>query len=194
MAASTDLAAQSDALQDQTRQGPCVDAGLEDETVVVKNAPHGQRWPDYMRLAVELGLRSQIGVRLQGQGKRLIGLNLYSTSHEEFDPGSVGLAEHFAVHAGLALGQVRREEQLRTAVGTRTMIGTAVGVVMERYKLSQSEAFAYLVRQSSSQNQKLRVVAKDFVEDTERISREARWPEARGAPAPGETPASESGE
>ena len=41
-------------------------------------------------------------------------------------------------------------------------------------KLSQSEAFAYLVRQSSTQNQKLRVVAKDLVKDTERISQEAR--------------------
>lgn len=178
LAAATDLAAEFDGLQNTAGEGPCLDVVLEEETVVVKHAPHEQRWPGYIRQAVALGLRSQIGVRLQGQQKQLIGLNLYSTSHEEFDPGSVGVAEHFAVHAGLALGQVRREEQLRSAIGTRTIIGTAVGVVMERYGLSQSEAFAYLMRQSSTQNQKLRLVAKDLVEHTERAAREKRWPES----------------
>lgn len=178
LAATTELAAQFDGLQSQTGEGPCLDALLEEETVVVKHAPHEQRWPSYTRLAVERELRSQIGVRLRGQQKRLIGLNLYSTSHEEFDLGSVGVAEHFAVHAGLALGQVRREEQLRTAIGTRTIIGTAVGVVMERYGLNQAEAFAYLMRQSSTQNQKLRLLAKDLVEHTERTTREKRWPES----------------
>lgn len=179
LAAATDLAARFDAHQNETREGPSLDVMLEEETVVVKHAPHEQRWPSFIRLAVEGGLRSQISVRLHGQQKRLIGLNLYSTSHEEFDPGSVGVAEHFALHAGLALGQVRREEQLRTAIGTRTIIGTAVGVVMERYGLSQAEAFAYLMRQSSTQNQKLRLVAKDLVEHTEQAAREERWPESR---------------
>lgn len=178
LAAATELAAELDALQNQTGEGPCLDLMLE-EAVVVKHAPHEQRWPSYTRLAVERGLRSQITVRLQGQQKRLIGLSLCSTSGEEFDPGSVGVAEHFAVHAGLALGQVRREEELRTAIGTRTIIGTAVGVVMERYRLNQEEAFAYLMRQSSTQNQKLRLVAKDLVEHTERTTSEKRWPESR---------------
>ncbi len=47
---------------------------------------------------------------------------------------------------------------------------------MERYGLSQSEAFANLMRQSSTQNQKLRLVAKDLVEHTERAAGDKRCP------------------
>ncbi|HEX6150346.1 GAF and ANTAR domain-containing protein [Nocardioides sp.] len=168
LASTTDLAGELDVLQNKTGEGPCLDARVGEETVVIQHAPHEQRWPAYIPRAVELGLRSQIGVRLNGQGDRLVGLNLYSTSHEAFDPGSVGVAEHFAVHAGLALGHVRREEQLHTAIGTRTIIGTAIGILMERHGLSQTQAFAYLVRQSSTQNHKLRLIATDLVEETER--------------------------
>jgi GAF domain-containing protein len=167
LAVTTDLAEQFDQLQGATGEGPYLDVMVEDETLVVQHAPHEQRWPAYIRAACELGLRSQIGVRLPAADHQLVGLNLYSTSHEAFDSGSVGVAEHFAVHAGLALGQVRREEQLRSAIGTRTIIGTAIGVLMERHGLSQADAFAFLMRQSNSQNRKLRLVAKELVEGTE---------------------------
>ena len=50
---------------------------------------------------------------------------------------------------------------------------------MERFGLNQAEAFAYLMRQSSTHNQKLRLVAKDLVEHTERAATERRWPESR---------------
>ena len=167
LAATTELAQQFDALQDATGEGPCLDATTEDETVVMKRAAHEQRWPHYIPRAVELGLRSQVGVRLKGQDKRLVALNLYSTSHEEFDAGSVGVAEHFAVHAGLALGDVQREEHLTTAIGTRTIIGTAIGILIERYGLNREQAFAYLTREASHQNRKLRLVAADLVEASE---------------------------
>lgn len=170
LAATTDPAARFDALQDQSGEGPCVDSVIKDETVIVADARHEQRWPTYIPQAVELGLRSQLGVRLPGQDGRLLGLNLYSTSHDEFDPGSVGVAEHFAVHAGLALGHVRREDQLQTAIGTRTLIGTAIGVLIHKYGLNQEIAFAYLVREASRQNRKLRLVAKDIVEEAESAS------------------------
>lgn len=167
LAATTELARKLDELQDSTGEGPCLDTMTGDETIVVKHAPHEQRWPEYNARAVNLGLRAQIAVRLQGQEKQLVGLNLYSTSHDEFDAGSVGVAEQFAIHAGLALGQVRREEQLNTAIGTRTIIGTAVGVLIERYGLSREQAFSYLTREASHENRKVRMVAADLVEAAE---------------------------
>ncbi len=174
LAVTTDLAARLDELQSTTGAGPYLDVMVGEETLVVQHAPHEQRWPAYVRAACELGLRSQIGVRLPAADQQLVGLNLYSTSHGAFDPGSIGVAEHFAVHAGLALGEVRRESQLRTAIGTRTIIGTAIGVLMERHGLSQTNAFAFLMRQSNAQNRKLRLVAKDLVEATEDASGQAR--------------------
>jgi GAF domain-containing protein len=174
LGATTDTARELDRLQGETNEGPCVDAMTADEVVTMQNADHEQRWPHYVRHALELGLRSQLGVRLRSSKHGVVGLNLYSTSHDEIEPGSVGVAEHFAVHAGIALGHIREEEQLRTAIGTRTVIGTAVGIVMERFGLSRDQAFSYLVRQSSSANRKLRELAREMVEETEQRSGDGR--------------------
>jgi hypothetical protein len=163
LAVSTDLARSFDEVQSSSHEGPCVEA-TEEELVVVGDARHEQRWPTYIGRATRLGLQSQIGVRLRSDSHGVLCLNLHSTTSSTIDPGSVGVAEHFGVHAGLALGHVLRAEQLSTAIGTRTLIGAAVGIVMERYGMNQSAAFSYLTRQASSQNRKVRSVAQDLVD------------------------------
>jgi hypothetical protein len=168
LAATTDLARQFDAMQSEARQGPCIAAATHDELVLVQHAHEEQRWPTYLGKALGHGLLSQLGVRLHSDTNGEICLNLHSTTHEEIDPGSIGVAEHFAFHAGLALGHVQKEEQLHTAIGTRTIIGTAIGILIERYRLTQSGAFDYLVRQSSIQNRKVRLIASDIVAAAER--------------------------
>ena len=45
------------------------------------------------------------------------------------------------------------------------MIGQAVGIVMERFDLSEDRAFAFLARLSSHRNVKLRVVAQELIDD-----------------------------
>jgi GAF domain-containing protein len=167
LAATDGIARALDDLQCRAGKGPCVEAIDDDEIVAVRNARHEQRWPEYISEAVALGLRSQLGVRIPGDPHTLLGLNLYSTSDDGIDPGSIGVAEHFAVHAGIALGRARQEEHLRTAIGTRTIIGAAIGILMERVGLTQQQAFGYLMRQSSTQNRKLRLVAAHIVAETE---------------------------
>ena len=170
LAATTDLARALDAAQSEACEGPCLEAGEHDETVVVRQARDEQRWPVYLGKAVPSGLRSQLGVRLATDHQGRICLNLHSTTHDDIDDGAIGVAEHFALHAGLALGRARQEDHLRTAIGTRTVIGTAIGILMERVGLDQQQAFDYLVRESSRQNRKLRLVAADIVSETERRS------------------------
>jgi GAF domain-containing protein len=166
LAASTDLARAFDAMQSEAREGPCIDA-TTDEIVVVPDARREQRWPTYIGKAFAQGLLSQLGLRLRSDRNGTICLNLHSTTHDGIDAGSIGVAEHFAVHAGIALDHLQVEEQLQTAIGTRTMIGTAIGILMERYSLSQASAFDYLVRRSSTENRKLRLVASDIVHAAE---------------------------
>jgi hypothetical protein len=169
LAASTDLARAFDAMQAEAREGPGIDA-TTDEVVAVPDARREQRWPTYIGKAFAQGLLSQLGLRLPSGRNGTICLNLHSTTHEGIDAGSIGVAEHFAVHVGIALDHLEIEEQLRTAIGTRTVIGTAVGIVMERYGLSQASAFEYLVRRSSTENRKLRLVASDLVHTAERAT------------------------
>ncbi|MGW6228261.1 ANTAR domain-containing protein, partial [Cellulosimicrobium cellulans] len=78
------------------------------------------------------------------------------------------LASTFAAVAAAAISAARTEEQLQSAVQTRTLIGQAQGIVMERYSLTPGRAFAVLSRVSQDANIKLVDIARQVVE-TRRI-------------------------
>jgi AmiR/NasT family two-component response regulator len=60
-----------------------------------------------------------------------------------------------------------RSRPLHVALDTRTVIGQAVGMLMERYNLEATAAFAVLKRVSMSANRKLRDVATELVIERE---------------------------
>jgi GAF domain-containing protein len=152
-----------DQLQYDLGEGPCIHA-IEAETIVkIEHARLEQRWPRFMAQAVKRGLRSQLGIRLYVEDETLGGLNMYSTTSDTIDPDVQHLAELLATHASLALGRATREEHLYTALGTRKLIGQAIGIVMERYDLTEDRAFEYLARVSQHSNIKLRDIALELV-------------------------------
>jgi GAF domain-containing protein len=154
-----------DSVQYELDEGPCVDAIRHSEALVgLEHVQDETRWPRYVPVAMEHGLRSQLGVQLYDDNKTLGGLNLYSTSSDALDPDAHATAEVFAAHAALALGFARREEQLQQAISSRKQIGQALGMVMERYGIDEDRAFAFLVRVSSHSNLKLRDVAQEIVD------------------------------
>ena len=67
----------------------------------------------------------------------------------------------------------RHVESLNQAVATRQLIGQAIGILMERYVLSEQAAQAFLWRTSSHGNTKVRAVAADLVDDADRRARSA---------------------
>lgn len=136
----------------------------EIEVVHVNHVRHDQRWPAFVPRAVNLGLRSQLGVRVYLSDTTVGGLNLYSTQSDVISEDSVALAHLFATQAAVALGRIRKVEQLMTALETRSVIGQAVGVLMERYKIDSDRAFNFLTRISQTSNTKLRDIAKSVVE------------------------------
>jgi transcriptional regulator with GAF, ATPase, and Fis domain len=164
-AATGDLVHQLDQLQYSLDEGPCLHAIEAEPVVVVEEACRETRWPRFMTGARELGLRSQMGLRLYVDEQTRGGLNLYSTSSDTIDPETTHLAELFASHAALAMGRVRTAENLNAALASRTSIGMALGIVMERYDMDQDRAFAYLTRIASSSETKLREVAAHLVEE-----------------------------
>jgi transcriptional regulator with GAF, ATPase, and Fis domain len=164
-AATGDLVHQLDQLQYSLGEGPCLYAIEAEPVVVVEQTWKETRWPRFMTEARELGLRSQMGLRLYADESTRGGLNLYSTSSDTIDPETAHLAELFASHAALAMGRVRTAENLNAALASRTNIGIALGIVMERYGMDQDRAFAYLTRIASSSETKLREVAAHLVEE-----------------------------
>ena len=55
-------------------------------------------------------------------------------------------------------------DQLRRALATRTTIGVAIGIVMERFGLDQDSAWAFLQRVSSRQNVKVVDLARLIID------------------------------
>jgi GAF domain-containing protein len=168
-AATGDLVWDLDKLQYELGEGPCVETLRDAAVVVAPRIRHDQRWPRFVPKAVELGLRSQLAVKLYLDTEGTLGgLNLYSTTNEDIDPDAEPLADLFAAHAAIALGHVRERENLNDALHSRKVIGQAIGMVMERYQLTEDRAFAFLVRASSHSNIKLRDIAQEIVDQANR--------------------------
>jgi GAF domain-containing protein len=165
-AATGDLVGELDELQYSLGEGPCLHAIKDEPVVKVEYAKHDQRWPKFIPNAVAYGLRSQLGVRLYVDEKERGGLNLYSTSSDTIEAESEHFAEVIASYAAQALGRVRVKEKMDNALSSSRTIGTAIGIVMERYRLDPDRAFIYLTRVASDSETKLRNVAAQLVEET----------------------------
>jgi AmiR/NasT family two-component response regulator len=61
----------------------------------------------------------------------------------------------------------RRAENLNAALGTRETIGEALGILMERERITPNQAFDVLRRASQHLNIKLREVAQNLVDTGE---------------------------
>jgi GAF domain-containing protein len=163
-AASNPVISRADELQTETGEGPCLDAVWEQDTFVVKDIATDPRWPSFGPMAAELGLHSILSVRLSDTEQTLGALNIYSTRLREFDADDIAVAQIFGRHASVALSTARREENLLNAIDARHLIGLAQGILMERYGLDASKAFAVLRRYSQDNNIKIRAVADQIVD------------------------------
>ncbi len=174
-AATGDLVWELDRIQYELDEGPCVDTLREGKTgvVIAPRLAHDQRWPRYVPQALERGLKSQLAVKLHLDDEGTVGgLNLYSTTDEDIDDETESIAELFAIHAAIALGNAREVDTLNEALRTRKMIGQAVGMLMHEYTLTEDAAFGFLVRTSSHANIKLRDVAATMIERAEARAKE----------------------
>jgi len=169
-AASSELPEVVDGLQDQTRQGPCLDAVFEQQTVRVHDMRTEQRWPQFAARAADAGAAAMLAFQLYVEGDNLGALNLYSRRSGGFDDESEHVGLLFASHAAIAYSAARRQSQLVRAVGTREVIGQAQGILMERHQLSADDAFGQLVRISQHRNLKLRDVAEHLVSTGELLA------------------------
>jgi len=165
VAATDPLAEQMDAIQYELREGPCFAAVQDDRFVLVNDVAATREFARYGERAAQLGVRAQAAIQLVQNGQRA-GLNLYALEAGAFDRSTVMLAELFATHAAALLDYAGQVGQLSDALHTRTDIGTAVGILMERYGIDRNRAFAFLVRNSNNRNLKLRVLAQHVIDGT----------------------------
>jgi GAF domain-containing protein len=146
-------------------EGPCRDAIRVHETVRVDDLATDPRWPSWGRAMVDqLGIRSSVSFRLFTRPDRTWGaLNVYATQPRAFTDEDVLQGQTIAAMAAVVLARSINDEQLARALETRTVIGQAVGMIMERYDLDENRAFDVLRRLSSQENVKLRELAAQVV-------------------------------
>ena len=171
VAPTDDLLLPVDAAQYELHEGPCFQAARDTVHVISPDLAIDKRFPKYADVAVAAGIRAQAGLRLFDAPKANGALNLYSRevgAFEDFDT----IAALFSHQSATAIEYAREIENLEEAVRTRTTIGEAIGIVMERYKLPEQRAFAFLTRLSQTSNTKLRRIAQDIVDQVQRQSGE----------------------
>jgi transcriptional regulator with GAF, ATPase, and Fis domain len=167
VAASDDVPAKVDALQYQTRQGPCLDAIRQEQTYRSHDLATELRWPQFAQRAAErTGIRSMLAYRLFAHEDTLGALNLYSREPKAFEDDVLPVGAVFAAHAAMAFAQAREHEQidhLERAVASNRRIGMAIGILMVQRRIGSDEAFSLLRGASQLSNRKLREVADAVV-------------------------------
>ena len=162
-AASDEEVFKMHALQHELAEGPAVDALRDHETVYSPDLGSDERWPRWGPRIHEIGVRSVLSYRLFTTRDTLGALDLFSRTDHAFDQDAIDNALALAAHVAVAVAAELNDEHLHVAVTTRTVIGQAQGILMERFDLCADRAFEVLVRVSSQQNIKLHRVASQLV-------------------------------
>ena len=164
------MALDADELQYERGYGPCVDAGRAGQMLLVDDMRNDQRWPDYAQHAAAHGVLSSLSVPLPFQGATIGALNTYAGRPQFLDDNDVEIAEEVAAWVGVAVGNAEAAARsmedpnhLRSAMMSRAIIEQAKGILMERHKIKEDEAFTILTQASQRSNTKLREVAADLV-------------------------------
>lgn len=157
-----------DELQFALKEGPCFDALRMHEVVHSRDLANDERWPRWGPLvAKEVGAASIVSYRLYTTRDTLGAMNLYSLKPDAFDDDDINNGQALATHVGVALAASQNAANLQTAISTRTLIGRAEGILMERFGMPPDQAFAVLRRVSQRRNVKLNRVAEELVRTRE---------------------------
>lgn len=162
LSVTSDLVSQSDRFQAELGEGPCLDTTRNAEPVyrIADMTSTQSRWPRYAPKARELGVGSMMGFLLYTDEDQFGALDLYSSRPNAFTERSELVGWILASHAAVAFSSARHSAQLQSAIATRQSIGEALGIIMERYKISEDQAFDMLKTSSQHRQLKLRDIAE----------------------------------
>ncbi|WP_185292867.1 GAF and ANTAR domain-containing protein [Mycolicibacterium litorale] len=160
----TDVPHQLDELQMKFNEGPCVEAALEDVVVRTDDFREERRWPKYSPACIEHGVLASLSFKLYTAERTAGALNLFSFRPDVWDGEAETIGMVLAAHAAAALLAHRHGEQLKSALSTRDRIGQAKGIIMERYKVDDLQAFEMMRRLSQDSNKKLTEIAQQVID------------------------------
>jgi hypothetical protein len=163
IAATDPWVEQCDELQAQLDEGPSLDVNPDVAIVASSDIANDSRWPKYASEVADLGVVSQLSICLGSDRHHRTALNLYACGPVAIDEPTIEVAELFGEIASGVFQRMRAVENLEAALESRTTIGQAIGIVMDREGVDERTAFATLVQRSQHTNAKLRDIAADIV-------------------------------
>ncbi|CAN3128615.1 GAF and ANTAR domain-containing protein [Mycobacterium sp. smrl_JER01] len=157
--ASSQLAASLDSVQHVAGHGPCLDAISTRSPVCCNDLRTAARWPRFAPHVTTAGVRSVLCSPIDVSGDTRGTVSLFGFRLGAFDADSEAVGALLAEHAALAFFCEQRASQFRTALASRDVIGQAKGMIMERFGVDASRAFAMLRRISQETNTPVRDLA-----------------------------------
>lgn len=169
-ASSGPLARSLDQLEDYLKQGPNLTAMTEQRTVHSSDLTGDDRWPRLARFATEGGIRSCLSIPLEVEGPNQAVMSLTAVRSDAFSRNDIYAAEAFAEQATRMLRSALRITKLTetvrdlyAALELRTVIDSALGVMMSQNRCDHDTAFKILLRAASTRHLKLRDLAASVV-------------------------------
>lgn len=131
--------------------------------LIIKNVLNEPRFKE-KEMAKKLGLVSMVGVPLQVQDEKVIGvLNCFTAEPHEFSETEVNLITTVANQAATAI--INTELMVKTKViqeelETRKLVERAKEILMRRRKMNGNDAFRWIQKKSMDSRKSLRLVAE----------------------------------
>jgi transcriptional regulator with GAF, ATPase, and Fis domain len=168
---TSELVRRVDQLQYEKGSGPCLQAIADGQMHRIPSTREDRAFEDFSTAAAGADLLSTLSIPLIVDRKPLGALNFYSRHRRGFSDDAETVASSFSEQASVLIANAQSYydhaaviEQLKEALETRDIIGTAKGILMEREGLTPDESFDQLVKVSQHTNTKLREIAAKFVE------------------------------
>jgi hypothetical protein len=151
-------------LEDELGEGPAHDAAERAETVRVDDLTTETRWPTFTPRAAGLGLRSMLVSALPtGHGPQGT-FTVCSLQLAAFGRAGEHIMPNVANRVAIAVAHADMLRHMRRAIDSRTTIGQACGILVERHKILPEDALGMLARASQRNHLKLRDLAARVVE------------------------------
>ncbi len=156
--------------QEETGEGPCVDALVLGRVVASTDLETDERYTAVGPVAAEHGIRAVLGVPVQLGGAAVGSLNVHRDTPHEWDETDIRAMRAFAAVVEGVLGTLlavqrhsRLAEQLTYALEHRVVIERSIGFLMARRGLDAVAAFDVLRRASRGTRRKVGDVAADVL-------------------------------
>lgn len=164
VAATDDLVRAVDDWQYALDEGPCLDAIQYDETVTSQRLAEERRWPRWTGWVHDhLGINSMLCVQLVTFDDAYAGMTLYSRAADAFSSADEDIAVALSGHAVVALDSAHELQPLPGSLHNPTVVAWAQGMLMERYDITEVQAFQMLIRTSQREHREITAVAEELV-------------------------------